>query len=59
MNGTSCPHRSGIAVYFADPPNPWLCGINENTNGSLRQYLLTSADLSGFSQANSVPLPGN
>ena len=42
--------ESGVEVYFCDPRSPWQRGLNENTNGLLRQYFPRRKSLAGVGQ---------
>jgi IS30 family transposase len=43
---------TNMTVYFCDPHSPWQRGSSENTNGLLRQYFPSTADLSLHSVAH-------
>lgn len=42
--------RTGMPVYFCDPGRPGQRGLNENTNGLLRQFLPKGSSFSTISQ---------
>ena len=42
--------RTGCDVYFAHPYSSWERGLNENTNGLIRQYFPKKHDFSGITK---------
>ena len=43
-------HALKAKLFFATPYHAWERGLNENTNGLVRQYLPKGTDLAGYSQ---------
>jgi IS30 family transposase len=43
-------HELGVATYFADPYAAYQRGVNENTNGLLRQYLPKGTSFENLTQ---------
>ena len=44
-NHENVASRLQIKVYFADPCSAWQKGLNENTNGLIRQYVPKESDI--------------
>ncbi len=44
-NHESVAQKLQIKVYFADPYSAWQRGLNENTNGLIRQYVPKGSDI--------------
>ena len=40
----------GLKVYFAHPYSSWERGVNENTNGLIRQYFPKDRELTGITR---------
>lgn len=57
-NGSEFAHHESIAktleaeIYFAHPYSSWERGLNENTNGLIRQYIPKGRDFSELSDAD-------
>ncbi|WP_407650389.1 transposase [Faecalispora jeddahensis] len=51
-HGSVTKAMNGLKSDFPDPHAPWQRGINENSNGLLREYLLKSFDIALSSESD-------
>jgi len=50
-NHLSLTATLGVAIYFAHPYSSWERGLNENTNGLIRQYIPKKTRINGIDEA--------
>lgn len=46
----------GVDIYFAHPYHSWERGLNENTNGLIRQYIPKGKDFAGITDADIITI---